>query len=138
MKTLALSAIVAALILAPSAASSPRSGELHATKECSGFTGDPGSFCTIESSSLKQIEVGSKVVYLDPAAVDTAAGSDVVLDLPGPGNNQAFGHCSTATGHCAFWGGTGKFTWFHASVAVTYLGGLEYAWDGTFDFSPTG
>ena len=35
-------------------------------------------------------------------------------------------------------GGTGKFTWFHGSVAVTYLGGRNWAWDGTFDFSPEG
>ena len=139
MKTVVLAAALVAAALAPSvSASSPRSGDLHATKECSGYTGAAGSFCTITSSNLAAIEVGSKIVYLQPAALLTPAGSDVVLDLPGPGNNAAFGNCSLAVGHCSFWGGTGKFTWFHASVAVSFLDGPNWAWDGTYAFSPKG
>jgi hypothetical protein len=38
---------------ARTAASSPRSGALHVTKECSAYTGLAGSFCTITSSNLK-------------------------------------------------------------------------------------
>jgi hypothetical protein len=137
MKIVVLAAALVAAALAPSvSASSPRSGDLHATKECSGYTGAAGSFCTITSSNLAAIEVGSKIVYLQPAALLTPAGSDVVLDLPGPGNNAAFGNCSLAVGHCTFWGGTGKFTWFHASVTVSYLAGLNWAWDGTYSFVP--
>jgi hypothetical protein len=137
MKIVLLATALVAAALAPSgSASSPRSGDLHATKECSGYTGAAGSFCTITSSNLPAIEVGSKIVYLQPAALLTPAGSDVVLDLPGPGNNTAFGNCSLAVGHCTFWGGTGKFTWFHASVAVSHLGGPDWAWAGTYSFSP--
>lgn len=139
MKILTLAAVLAAAILVPSAlASSPRSGDLEVTKECSGFTGAAGSFCTITSSNLAAIEVGSKIVYLQPPAVFTPAGSDVVLDVPGPGNNAAYGNCSLAAGHCTFWGGTGRFTWFNASIAVSYLGGLDWAWAGTFNYSPRG
>jgi hypothetical protein len=119
-------------------ASSPRSGALHATKECSGFKGLAGSFCTITSSSLDAIEVGSRVVYLQPASNKTPAGSDVVLFTPGPGNNTAFGHCSTYFGLCTFSGGTGKFWRFHASVVVTHLTGLNWAWNGTYSFSKKG
>ena len=136
MKFFAVAAVCAVIILAPSASASPRSGSLHATKECSGFAGGPGSYCTITSSNLPAIAVDSKVSYLQPSSVFTPAGSDVVLDVPGPGNNVAFGNCSLATGHCSFWGGTGKFTWFHASVDVTSRGGLNWAWDGTYDYSP--
>ena len=137
MKILTLAAVFAAVILVPSAlASSPRSGDLSAAKECSGFTGGPGSFCTITSSNLEAIEVGSKIVYLQPAALFTPAGSDVVLDTPGPGNNAAYGNCSLAVGHCTFWGGTGKFTWFHASVVVTVDSDGLWHWAGTYDFSP--
>jgi hypothetical protein len=137
MKIVVLAAALVAAALAPSvSASSPRSGDLHATKECSGYTGAAGSFCMITSSNLAAIEVDSKITYLQPAALLTPAGSDVVLDLPGPGNNAAFGNCSLAVGHCTFWGGTGKFTWFHASVTVSYLGGLDWAWDGTYSFVP--
>jgi len=119
-------------------ASSPRTGALHVTKECSGYTGLAGSFCTITSSNLKAIEVGSRIVYLQPADLFTPAGSDVVLDTPGPGNNAAFGNCSLGLGLCTFWGGTGKFTWFHANVDVSYLGGPDWAWNGTYSFGPRG
>jgi hypothetical protein len=118
---------------------SARSGELHVTKECSEYTFLAGSFCTVTSSNVKAIEVGSRIVYAQaagPASLD----SDIVLDLPGPGNNTAFGHCAldfaTGVGLCTFSGGTGKFTHFHASANVSYLGGPNWAWDGTYSFSP--
>lgn len=130
-----------AFALAPSvSATSTRSGHLSVTKECSGFTGAAGSFCRITTSSLKAIEVGSKIIYLQPANIGTPGGSDVVLDLPGPGNNTASGHCAldpaTGNGLCTFSGGTGKFTWFHGSVNVSYLGGRDFGWEGTYSFSP--
>ncbi|HEU4749330.1 MAG TPA: hypothetical protein VFS56_12575 [Gemmatimonadaceae bacterium] len=107
------------------------------TKECSEYTGLAGSFCTITSSNLKQIEVGSRVVYAEAAGA-TSLDSDVVLDPPGPGNNAAFGHCSlefaTGVGLCTFSGGTGTFTHFRARVVVSYLGGPNWAWDGTYSF----
>jgi hypothetical protein len=122
--------------VAPSvSASSPRSGVLHVTKECSGFTGLEGSFCTITSSNV--IEVGSRIVYLQPEGATT--NSDVVLDPPGPGNNQAFGHCTVdaaGVGVCTFSGGTGKFNHFQARVDVSYLGGLDYRWSRTYSLSP--
>jgi hypothetical protein len=88
------------------------------------------------TSNVPAIEVGSKITYLDPAGLFTPAGSDVVLDPLGPGNNVAFGNCSLAAGHCTFWGGTGKFTWFHADIAVSYLSGVNWAWEGTYSFDP--
>jgi hypothetical protein len=99
--------------------------------------------CTITSSNVKEIEVGSKVVYAQAANFSTLSlDSDVVLDLPGPGNNTASGHCHlnlvTGIGLCTFSGGTGKFTHFHASANVSYLGGPDYAWDGTYSFDPQG
>ena len=137
MRVRVLAALVTAGVLVPSAvASAPRSGDLHATKNCLGFTGNPGSYCTITASNLPQIEVGSRVIYLQPALVGTPAGSDVVLDPPGPGNNLAFGNCSLAVGRCSFWGGTGKFSHFDASIAVSQLSGLDWAWDGTYSMSP--
>jgi hypothetical protein len=106
------------------------------TKECSGYTGSAGSFCTITSSNLAAIEVGSRINYLQPADLFTPAGSDVVLDTPGPGNNKAFGNCSLGLGQCTFWGGTGLFTWFHASVVVTVDSTGLWHWEGTYSFSP--
>ena len=108
------------------------------TKECSGFDGNPGSFCTITSSNLKAIEVESTILYLQPALLFTPVGSDVVLDLPGPGNNKAFGHCSLALGACTFSGGTGRFAGFDAGVQVSAPSaeGEDWRWEGTYRFSP--
>jgi hypothetical protein len=139
MKGRVLAALFTAAILVPSAtatASAPRSGNLHAAKNCLGFTGSAGSYCEITSSNLPQIEVGSRVEYLQPALLLTPAGSDVVLNPPGPGNNLAFGNCSLAVGRCTFWGGTGKFTHFQASIVVSHLSGLDWAWEGTYSFRP--
>lgn len=124
----------------PSAAATvPRSGALHVTKECSTYTGHAGDICTITSSNLGEIEVGSTIKYASDA-VGAALDTDVRLDPPGPGNNAAFGHCTlslaTGVGVCSFSGGTGKFTWFQASIAVSYLGGPNFAWDGTYSFGP--
>jgi hypothetical protein len=120
-----------------SGSESPRSGALHVTKECSQYTRLAGSFCTITSSNLKQIEVGSKVIYTIDSG-PTVLDSDVTLEPPGPGNNRAFGHCRldlvTRVGLCTFSGGTGKFTWFNASAAVSSLGRPNWAWDGTYRF----
>jgi hypothetical protein len=120
---------------------SPRGGDLVVAKECSGFVNDP-PFCAITSSSLGAIPVGSKIIYLDPAGLGTAAGGAVVLDPPGPGNNKAFGRCflGGTPMRCEFSGGTGKFTWFHASVEVTVTDAGQptelWHWSGTFGFSP--
>jgi hypothetical protein len=123
----------------PEGVSFARSGRFHAEKECSKYTAQAGDICTITASTLKEIEPGSTVTYAS-AAVGTLVDSDIVLDLPGPGNNAAYGHCkvdlATIVGGCVFSGGTGKFKWFHAEVALSYVGGVVYAWDGTYSFSP--
>jgi len=125
--------------VSPSLSASPRSGDLRVTKECSGYTGGAGSFCTITSSNVKAIEVDSKILYLQPDQLFTPSGSDVVLDPPGPGNNTAFGNCSLDLGVCTFSGGTGKFTSFSANVLVsppTEEDPVNWSWDGTYSFSP--
>ncbi len=120
-------------------AAAPRSGALHVTKDCSTYTGQAGDICTITSSNVKAIEVGSRVIYAS-AAVGVSLDTDVRLDLPGPGNNSASGHCTlslaTGVGVCTFSGGTGKFRWFEASAAVSNVGGPNFAWDGTYSLSP--
>jgi hypothetical protein len=122
-----------------SLASLSRSGTLHVEKECSVYTGHAGDICTITSSTVKAIEAGSRVIYASDA-VGASVDTDVLLDPPGAGNNTAFGHCTidlaTGTGACTFSGGTGKFTWFQASVIVSPLGGPDFEWNGTYRFSP--
>jgi hypothetical protein len=120
-------------------ASSARSGSFHVTKECSTYTRQRGDYCTVTSSDLKAIEVGSRFVYAQ-AASTTRLDSDIVLDTPGHGNNTALGHCAldlvTGLGLCTFSGGTGKFTWFNATATVSCLDGPNCAVEGTYSFSP--
>jgi hypothetical protein len=142
LPVVAAAAILALTLAVPAVAgSSPRSGDLHITKECSQYTHLAGGFCTITSSNLAAIPVGSKVIYLQ-ALAGTVLESDVVLDPPGPGNNMAFGHVQlnlvTKVGTVTFAGGTGKFTWFTGSVVVTQNLAVPFGWfwDGTYSFSP--
>jgi len=123
--------------LAPVAAASPRSGDLHITKECSEYTFEAGSFCTFASSNIKAIERGDRIVYAEdagPGSLDT----DVVI-VGGPGN-IATGHCTlvfaSLPGRCTFYGGTGRFTHFRASVAVSVDEYGTWHWDGTYSFRP--
>ena len=110
---------------------------LHVTKECSEYLGGAGQFCTITSSNLKQIKVGSRVIYASPA-VGASLDTDIVLDPPGRGKTRAFGHCTlslaTGVGECRLSGGTGKFKKLEARVDVSYLGGDDFAWHGTYSF----
>ena len=129
---------LAALILAsPISASSDRSGDLLVTKECTQYTGLPGSFCTITSSNLGAIKTGSKVFYDQGAGVPAGMlDSNVVLDA-GSGN-RAVGRCTldfaTGSGICTFSDGTGTFAGFQARVNVSYLGGPNFRWAGTYSF----
>ena len=60
-----------------------------------GVHGPAGSFCTITSSNVDAIEVGSRVIYR-PGGRHSGrlAGQRRRPRLPGPGNNRAFGHCT--------------------------------------------
>ena len=111
-------------------------GELHVTKECSAYKGLAGDFCTITSSSLDEIEVGSMVVYA-LAAEAGSLDSDLVLDA-GSGNT-AVGHVKLdlagARGDIAFSGGTGKFAGFQARVDVSADSAGVWHWDGTYSFT---
>jgi hypothetical protein len=134
--TLALSTGVASV-----SAQSERSGVLHVTKNCSAFTLTPGSFCTITSSNLAEITVGSKVFYDYPIILATPTGlfdSDIVLNV-GPGD-WAVGRCTldntTNLGLCTFSDGDGQFVGFNARVNVSSTDGINYQWNGTYSFSP--
>ena len=122
-------------------ASSERRGALHVTKECSAFTGAPGSFCTITSSNLAEIKVGSRVFYDYPIILSTPTGlmdSDTVLNV-GTGD-WAVGRCTldntTNLGLCTFSDGTGQFAGFSARLNVSSTDGVNYHWDGTYSFRP--
>ena len=134
-----LLAVVVAGAYAVTGSASPRSGELHVTKDCLGYNFGAGEHCTIQWSSLNAIASGMHVVYASAAGAD-GLDSDLVLD--GPGNNDAFGHVTldfhTLSGEVTFSGGTGRFSGFHARVDVTHVAGTLWRWDGTYSFTPPG
>jgi hypothetical protein len=122
-----------------SASSSPTRA-LHVTKECSDYHGQPGEHCTITSSNLGAIGVGSKVFYFK-AATANSLDSDLVLYVS-PGN-VALGHVTlsftTLTGVITFRGGTGEFRGFRATADVTYNSNENlWHWDGTYRFRGRG
>lgn len=133
---------IAAVALAATvgaADASPRSGALHVTKECPDYHGLAGEHCTISWANLNAIKGGSNVVYAQAANFSTGMlDSDLVID--GPGESTAFGHVVlnlvTLSGSITFDGGTGVFSGFHASAAVTYDG--VWHWDGTYSITPPG
>jgi hypothetical protein len=113
-----------------------RSGELHATKECSKPIGLAGSFCTFTSSNLAEIKTGSTIFYDQAAGIPHGLlDSNVVLDAGD--SNRAVGRCTldltTHLGLCTFTDGTGQFTGFHARVKVDCTSICR--WDGTYRFS---
>ena len=139
---LSLTAIAAAALFVPltaASAASPRT--LDVEKECSEYTGQAGSFCTITTSNLSAIEVGSRVVYLS-AAGDPAAGfliSDIRVHS---GESIATGqvrlNLSTLTGVVTLSGGTGVFANFRATVKVVCDWPANYpncSWVGPYSFS---
>lgn len=114
-------------------------GDLHVTKDCSQYAGSAGDTCTITASNRRELEVGSTITYAS-AAVFPLLDTHITIDLPGPGNNAAFGHCTlslqTGLGECTISGGRGKLTNFRARVDVSNVGGATFAWDGSYGFGP--
>jgi hypothetical protein len=131
--TLALTTGVASV-----SASSEGERDLHMTKDCSEYSGAAGDFCTITSSNLGRIKVGSRVYYDQPAGIPTGLlDSNVVLDA---GNgNRAVGRCTldltTFLGLCTFSDGTGRFAGFNARLRVDCSSGPECSLDGTYSFN---
>lgn len=130
------------LVLPVSAASSQNHASrgtkaFHATKDCSGFTGLVGAYCTIRSSNVKAVKVGSKIFYVQKAS-KTALDSDAIIYVKR--GSVATGHCflrsATGTGLCTMSGGTGTLAGFRFRVRVTAdtsVPGL-FHWDGTYTF----
>jgi hypothetical protein len=117
--------------------SSPRSGALHVTKECSEYNGLAGAFCTITSSNIPQIKRGMRVVYLQPLG-QNGLDSDIVLSR-GHGS-AAFGHVvlNATTSRVTLSGGTGAFATFQADVQVSVDADGVWYWDGTYSFTSGG
>ena len=135
---------VAASVLAVTASAqsgaraNDRTRPFHLTKECptSTYQGQIGGYCTVTSSNLAAIRVGTKIFYAQ-AAGQNSLDSDVILYVSR--GNTATGHCDldflTGLGQCTLSGGTRRLDGIRARVDVSYLGDVDWAWDGTYRFS---
>ena len=112
----------------------PQSGTLHLEKECSEYTGEAGSFCTISSSNFDAIPIGSKVVYAEAATADGGLDTDIVVSTPN--GDSAHGHVvldgATQTGTVTLDGGTGELASLAADLVVAPLAEPSYSWDGPY------
>jgi len=109
----------------------------HATKDCAGFTGLVGAFCTIRSSNVKAITPGSKIFYFQQAS-KAALDSDMAVYVAR--GTVATGHCllhfKTGVGLCTISDGTGALAGFRARIRVTADSSIAnlWHWDGTYSF----
>jgi hypothetical protein len=110
----------------------------HATKDCSGFTGLVGAYCTIRSSNVKALKVGSKIFYAQEAG-KTGLDSDTIIYVKR--GSVATGHCflpaATGVGLCTISDGTGTLAGFRLRVRVTASSSIPklWHWDGTYSFN---
>ena len=134
--------LLAGLGLSVSAASSqnqaPRKAKaFHATKDCSGFKGGVGAYCTIRTSNVKALKPNSKIFYVQESSPSTLD-SDIVIYVKR--GTAATGHCllhlASGKGLCTISDGTGTLAGFHLRVVVTADTSTQnlWHWDGTYSF----
>jgi hypothetical protein len=136
---LSLTALVFSGPAASSQSQTPQGAKaFHATKDCSGFTGLVGAYCTIRSSNVKALKVGSKIFYVQQAG-KTALDSDTFIYVKR--GSVAAGHCllrfAPGVGLCTFSDGTGPLAGFRLRVRVTASSSIPklWHWDGTYSFN---
>jgi hypothetical protein len=131
--------VVAASVLAVTASAqssgpSHRARPFHLEKNCIDYDGGIGAYCTVTSSNVPAIMEGARIFYAQATEPGESLDSDIIL-YAGRGNT-ATGHCTldnlSGIGLCTLFGGTGTLDGFHARVDVSYLGGFDFAWDGTY------
>jgi len=128
--------ILVAGVLAPSVSAAPAFQPLKIVKECSKYSGDIGSFCTVTESSLAAIPAGSTVFYYGPVTNSPLYSSTAVVLEAGVGNT-AIGYCildDQSVGLCAFSAGTGTLAGFQALLKVSLADAKQmiFHWDGGY------
>jgi hypothetical protein len=134
--------LLVVLVFSGSAASSRNQAlggtkAFHATKDCSGFTGLVGAYCTIRSSNVPALKVGSKIFYVQ-AAGKAALDSDTIIYVKR--GSVATGHCflgGNGVGRCTISDGTGTLDGFRFRVRVRASSSIPklFHWDGTYSFN---
>jgi hypothetical protein len=142
--TITLSAIALIMGAMPATAQEREKRPVHIVKDCTTFSGIPGSStCIIVSSNVAELPPGSQIYY-DQITAGPSAGpgyldSNIfVYVMPG---QWAVGRCTVPNdngpGLCTISDGFGPLAGFTARVVVTYKPGGDgalYTWNGTYRF----
>ena len=137
MKHIMIPALIAGfgLVLAPMPAFSVE-GTLKVTKECSKYTGEAGSYCTIVSSNCDAIANGSKIVYTEAATTSGGLDTDIVINTPN--GDIGYGHVvldgATETGKVTLKGGTGQLSKLSGDLVIAPLEKPNYSWVGPYSY----
>ncbi len=129
------------LLLGPASVSaSEGSRHLHIRKDCSQYTGQAGSSCTVTASNVAAIPVGSKVFY-DQASNNPVGLLDSNIVLDAGNGNRAVGRCTLDLANglalCLFFDGTGTLAGFNARIdgAPGVAPDTSYHWNGKYSFA---
>ena len=145
MRTIRILLVVACVVtalaaFAPAVLAAPNPTEIHIVKDCSTYTGEKPSLCTISESDLAALPAGTEIWYQGPVLTNTYFLSSNVLADTGNGST-ATGYCifdaraTESVGSCTFWQGTGALTGFTAILHVTVDAQREWHWDGVYYFA---
>jgi hypothetical protein len=127
MPSIRILVLVACLVTGLAAAEpavAPNPTDIHLVKDCSTYTGETPSLCTISASDMAALPIGTKVWYQGPVLTNNYfLSSNVLLDA---GNGStATGYCifdaraTESAGLCTFWQGTGSLAGFTAILHVS-------------------
>src|SRR5262245_44103943 len=131
----------AILALVSVASGEPAMQPLKISKECSQYTGDTPSFCTITESNHAAIPAGTKIFYYGPVTGSSLFTSSTAVIAVGNGDS-AVGYCvvydtaSPPLGTCAFHAGSGTLAGFQAILKVTVDDKQIWHWDGGYLLAP--
>lgn len=130
-----LSASPAVLVLLTTIAGA-EAGTLSLTKECSQFSGEAGSVCTVTASNCPEIPAGSEIIYESAMAADGGIDSDIKINTPD--GDIGYGHVvldgATETGTVTFTGGSGALEKLEGELAVAPLEAPNYSWTGPYSY----
>ncbi len=137
MRKLSILSAGAILTLISIASAAPATQPLKISKECSQYSGETPSFCTITESNLAAIPAGTKVFYYGPVLGSPLFSSSSVVIVVGKGDS-AVGYCvinetaSPPHGTCAFHAGSGKLAGFQAVFTSTAGEKNIWHWEGSY------
>jgi hypothetical protein len=141
MRLLSTLAIGASLTINSVAFAAPTMTPLKIAKECSQYSGEIPSFCTIVESNLAAIPPGTKIFYYGPVTGSPYFVSSNAVLAVAPGDS-AVGYCVSydaadpPEGTCAFHAGSGSLAGFQAIVKVTVDDKQIWHWEGGYLLGP--